>query len=166
MENMWSPWRSEYIKGFKNKDKIEGCFVCYAIEDNDDEENLLVARFSNSIVLMNRYPYNNGHLLICPNSHNSDLNDVGESERTELMQVINISTSVIKKVYKPHGYNIGLNAGSAAGAGLPGHLHFHILPRWNGDTNFTATIADIKVVNESMRESYQSLKKEFEKYTD
>lgn len=165
MEQLWSPWRSKYIGSFKNKDEIEECFVCYAVANPEkDEENLLVARFKHTIVMMNKYPYNNGHLLITPKEHKATLDDLNAEVRSELMEVINISTKVIAEVYNPQGYNIGLNAGAAAGAGLPGHLHFHIVPRWRGDTNFTAVISDYKVINESIEESWKKLSEVFTKY--
>jgi len=165
MEQLWSPWRSKYIGSFKDKDKIEECFVCHAIANpNDDNDNLLLARFEHSIVMMNKYPYNNGHLLITPIVHKGTLNDLNTDIRSEIMEVINISTKVIDEVYNPQGYNVGLNAGAAAGAGLPDHLHFHIVPRWRGDTNFTAVLGDYKVINESMEETRNKLKNAFTKY--
>ena len=165
MEQLWSPWRSKYIGSFKGKDKIEECFVCHGIHNPaEDEDNLLVARFEHSIVMMNRYPYNSGHLLITPIEHKGTLAELSAECRAEIMEVINISTKVIDDVYSPQGYNVGLNAGAAAGAGLPDHLHFHIVPRWRGDTNFTAVISDFKVINESMEESRDKLKQAFTKY--
>lgn len=162
---MWSPWRSKYIGSFKGKDKIEECFVCNAIANpNEDEENLVLARFDNSIVMMNKYPYNNGHLLITPLEHKGTLSELSKETRLEIMEVINICSMVINEVFSPQGYNVGLNAGAAAGAGLPDHLHFHIVPRWSGDTNFTAVIADYKVINESMEETRDKLKNVFTKY--
>jgi ATP adenylyltransferase len=165
MEQLWSPWRSKYIGSFKGKDKIEDCFVCHAIQNPaEDEDNLLVARFEQTIVMMNKYPYNNGHLLITPVEHKGALSELSVECRAELMEVINLCTKVIDEVYNPQGYNVGLNAGAAAGAGLPDHLHFHIVPRWRGDTNFTAVISDFKVINESMEESRDKLKQAFTKY--
>ncbi len=165
MEQLWSPWRSKYIGSFKGKDKIEECFVCHAISNPEtDNENLLVARFDYSIIMMNKYPYNNGHLLITPIEHKGKLNELSAECRAEIMEVINLTTKVIDDVYSPQGYNVGLNAGAAAGAGLPDHLHFHIVPRWRGDTNFTAVVSDFKVINESMEESRAKLKEAFTKY--
>jgi ATP adenylyltransferase len=165
MEQLWSPWRSKYIGSFKGKDEIEECFVCYAIAHPDkDKENLVVARFKHTIVMMNKYPYNNGHLLITPIEHKAKLDDLSKEVRAELMEVVNICTKVIEEVFRPQGYNVGLNAGAAAGAGLPGHLHFHIVPRWRGDTNFTAVIADYKVINESIEDSRDKLAAAFIQY--
>lgn len=165
MEQLWSPWRSKYIGSFKGNNKLEECFVCYAIANPyDDSDNLLVARFEHSIVMMNKYPYNNGHLLITPIEHKGKLDDLDLAVRTEIMEVINITTKVIDEVYSPQGYNVGLNAGAAAGAGLPDHLHFHVVPRWSGDTNFTAVLGDYKVINESMEDSRDKLTNAFTKY--
>ncbi len=165
MEQMWSPWRSKYIGSFKNKKQIDECFVCHAIENPDeDEENLVIARFDNAFVLMNRYPYNSGHLLITPLEHKPSLSDLSAETRAELMEVINLSTIVIEEAFSPQGYNVGLNSGAASGAGLPGHLHFHVVPRWSGDTNFTAVVGDYKVINESMEDSRNKLIVAFEKH--
>lgn len=165
MEQMWSPWRSKYIGSFKNKKKKDKCFVCHAIENpKEDDENLVIARFDNTFVLMNRYPYNSGHLLITPLEHKSILSDLDAPTRAELMEVINLATVVIEDAFSPQGYNVGLNSGAASGAGLPGHLHFHVVPRWSGDTNFTAVVGDYKVINESMENSKKKLINAFEKY--
>ena len=165
MEQLWSPWRSKYIGSFKHKDKIEQCFVCDAIKNpTHDEENLLVARFDRTVVMMNRYPYNNGHLLITPIEHKGLLTKLTKETRSELMEVINISNKVLDEVYNAQGYNVGLNSGAAAGAGLPDHLHFHIVPRWRGDTNFTSVVSDFKVINESITESRDKLSDVFAKY--
>lgn len=165
MEQIWSPWRSKYIGSFKNKKEIDECFVCHAIENHDeDEENLVISRFDSSIVLMNRYPYNSGHLLITPLEHMPSLSDLSAETRSELMEVINLSTVVIEEAFSPQGYNVGLNSGAASGAGLPGHLHFHVVPRWSGDTNFTAVVGDYKVINESMEDSRSKLINVFEKH--
>ena len=113
---------------------------------------------------MNRYPYNNGHLLITPVEHKGFLTELTKETRTELMEVINISNKVLDEVYNAQGYNVGLNSGAAAGAGLPDHLHFHIVPRWRGDTNFTSVVSDFKVINESITESRDKLSDVFAKY--
>lgn len=165
MEQLWSPWRSKYIGSFKNKETLDECFVCSAITESDnDKSNLIIARFEHSIVMMNKYPYNNGHLLITPIEHKGKLDDLSKVTRAEIMEVTNICTKVIEEVFHPQGYNVGLNAGAAAGAGLPDHLHFHVVPRWRGDTNFTAVISDYKVINESIIESYDKLTIAFTKY--
>ena len=158
---MWSPWRSEYMDTFKQEDNNNKSFIIYALEGNDDEKNLVVARFDLCIVMMNKYPYNNGHILIAPNREVSDISLLTDEEYNEINKVIRLAISVIKNVYQSHGYNLGVNAGSAAGAGLPNHLHYHIVPRWNGDSNFMPTIADVKVVSESIFKSRKLLADEF-----
>lgn len=146
---------------FKQEDNNNKSFIIYALEGNDDEKNLVVARFDLCIVMMNKYPYNNGHILIAPNREVSDISLLTDEEYNEINKVIRLAISVIKNVYQSHGYNLGVNAGSAAGAGLPNHLHYHIVPRWNGDSNFMPTIADVKVVSESIFKSRKLLADEF-----
>lgn len=169
MEKIWSPWRSEYINSFsvensKINESKEYCFICDAVMSNQsDENNLLIYKTDLSIVLMNKFPYNNGHLLISPINHLADITDLNKKERNELMSLLNESVKIIKNIYNPHGYNLGLNSGVAGGAGLPGHLHFHLVPRWNGDTNFMSTIGDIKVISESIQDSKLKLISEFDK---
>lgn len=115
-----------------------------------DKELLIVARRPMCIVLMNKYPYNSGHLLVCPNRHIADFQLFTAEELTSIMSTIQEMTTGMKELFNPHGFNIGINVGQSAGAGLPEHLHFHIVPRWNGDSNFTATIADLKVFPDAM----------------
>ncbi len=146
---------------FKAETKDDKSFIIQAIESTDDEKYLIVARFNYSIVLMNKYPYNNGHILIAPNREVADITLLNESEYDEINKVLKLAIQAVKNVYNPHGYNLGVNAGSAAGAGLPQHLHYHIVPRWNGDSNFMPTIADVKVVSESIIKSRKLLADEF-----
>lgn len=159
METMWSPWRSQYIDGFKhanpNKKK---CFICEAVaNEKNDEENLVVARYDKVIVVMNRYPYNNGHLLVAPKRHIGDFTQLTNEELAEINIINQKCVTALESIYHPDGFNIGANLGEAAGAGLPDHIHFHIIPRWNGDTSFVSTIGDIKVISYSMAESYQQI---------
>lgn len=165
MNRLWSPWRSKYIQSFDDSSEFpEGeTFISYAVKSNKDKENLVVFRSEFSIIIMNKYPYNNGHLLVCPIREVNDLIMLGDNEFTDLNNTLKLSVEVIKKIFSPHGYNIGLNAGSAAGAGVPKHLHYHIVPRWNGDTNFMTTVSDMKVMSQSMEEAYDLLKNEFDK---
>ncbi len=168
MKQLWSPWRSKYIDTFKEeKDPLEKeCFLCIASKYPDcsfDKESLILSRNKYSYVIMNRYPYNNGHLLVAPYRHIHDLNDITDDELIEINLTIKKLTKVLEKIYSPDGFNIGANIGRAAGAGFPGHIHFHVLPRWNGDTSFTATLADIKVVSESIEDSYTKIKEELTK---
>lgn len=146
---------------FKQDNNKNKSFIISALESDDDEQNLVVARFDFCVVMMNKYPYNNGHILIAPNREVADISLLTDEEYFEINKVIKIAINAIKNVYKSHGYNLGVNAGSAAGAGLPNHLHYHIVPRWNGDSNFMPTIADVKVVSESIFKSRKLLADEF-----
>jgi len=159
MENLWSPWRSEYIESFDTPRKEEEeCFLCAgASKHEESKERLIVARNELCFVVMNRYPYNSGHLLIAPYRHCGELPNLSAAERTEIMETINTSCEVLSELYKPHGINIGANIGRAAGAGVPGHLHFHLVPRWNGDTNFMPLLAEVKVISESIQTAYLHL---------
>ena len=169
MDRLWSPWRSKYIQTFdesrslSEKSETESkTFISFAIDSSEDELNLVLLRTKYSIIIMNKYPYNNGHLLVCPKRAINDLLDLTDNEFYDLNNTLKQAIKILIKIYKPHGYNVGLNIGSAAGAGVPKHLHYHIVPRWEGDTNFMTTVADMKVMSQSMEESYTVLKKEFE----
>jgi ATP adenylyltransferase len=147
-ENLWAPWRIPYIRGIE---KTDGCFLCRSFAHPEaDDENLLVWRTETSLVVLNRFPYNNGHLLISPARHVADLDDVTEDEMTELMKLIRESQRALSMTVHPHGYNVGLNFGRCAGAGLPGHMHIHVVPRWDGDTNFMSVCSDTDVISQSL----------------
>ncbi|MFN3305818.1 MAG: HIT family protein [Candidatus Kapaibacteriota bacterium] len=158
MEILWSPWRSQYIESFKDEGKEPICFVCEAIEKVEEaKQRLVVFRTLHTIVLLNKFPYNAGHLLVCPIKHTPTLDDLTNDELLDLISVVRTSTNVLKKAFKPHGFNIGINIGRVAGAGLPEHIHFHVLPRWNGDTSFISVISDTKVISQSMEGIYHKL---------
>ncbi|MCM8821296.1 MAG: HIT domain-containing protein [Candidatus Omnitrophica bacterium] len=157
MDLLWAPWRIDFIKGKKSKK----CFLCEYIKNKDVEYLLWKGNYT--MVVMNKYPYNNGHLMIAPVKHKKELNQLSEKEIIELFNAIRISTEVLSRTIKPHGFNIGANLGESAGAGLPGHLHIHIVPRWNGDTNFMPVIASTKVIPQSLEQLSIILKKEFSK---
>lgn len=159
MKNLWSSWRNEYITSFKDEDKNTetGCFLCDAVIAGFDNPQV-VHIGTYAFVIMNKYPYNNGHLLISPKKHNGDLLKLTQDAYDEINALVRISVNALNKLYKPQGVNIGVNMGSAAGAGVPGHLHYHVLPRWEGDTNFMLTVADIKVVSEAMSEGAERLR--------
>ena len=154
--NIWAPWRIPYIRGL---DKGDGCFLCrdYAHPESDDE-NLLLWRTERSLVVLNRYPYNNGHLLVSPARHIADLDDAREEEMTELMKLVCESQRALSMTINPHGFNVGLNFGRCAGAGLPGHMHIHVVPRWDGDTNFMNVCSDTDVVSQSLVDLLAELK--------
>jgi ATP adenylyltransferase len=160
MERLWAPWRMIYIKKIEEE---EGCIFCEKPKSNRDEENLILFRGERTFVLMNLYPYNSGHLMVAPYKHTGNLGDLSEVEGSELFRLIRLSIEVLKKVLKPDGFNVGLNLGRISGAGYEDHLHFHIVPRWNGDTNFMPIIADTKVIPEALEETYRALKPVFVK---
>lgn len=165
MENLWSPWRSQYIESFdKPNPDHEECFLCSgAVAKQEDEARLIVARRDLCFVVMNRYPYNSGHILVAPYRHIGELPLLTKPERDEIMDTVNVCCEVLTELYRPHGINIGANIGRAAGAGVPGHIHFHLVPRWNGDTNFMPLIAEVKVISESMEQAFHQLKECFGK---
>ena len=157
LKNLWAPWRIEYIQDL-NKDE-DGCFICKAIEDkNKDDENFLLWRTVNSVVILNRFPYNNGHLLIAPNRHIADFNETTEEEMLELTRLIRDCQRALSLAIKPHGFNVGINFGRCAGAGLPGHLHIHVVPRWDGDTSFMSVCSDTDVIGQSLKELMEQLR--------
>ncbi len=149
MEQLWSPWRSEYIQS-AHQNSDEQCFLCDCSKAGVNEDSLVVASFDHSFVVLNKFPYNAGHLLIAPHVHKADLAAIDAVIAQELMSVLQLSLRITNTILKPHGCNVGANLGRAAGAGVPQHLHLHAVPRWNGDTNFMPTVGDVKVVSESM----------------
>jgi ATP adenylyltransferase len=161
MEQLWAPWRLAYIQGEeagtqskKPLSLLPGgdaeCFICRAIADDDDRGNLVVAREAESVVLLNRYPYNNGHLLIAPLRHKPGFEDLSDAEHLACGKTIGQMIGRLARLMRPDGFNVGLNLGRVAGAGLPGHLHWHIVPRWDGDTNFMPVLAGVKVIPQSL----------------
>ncbi len=154
--NLWAPWRIKYIQSLNQSSE---CFVCHNLKNpQDDDANLVLWRTSGSIVILNRFPYNNGHLLIAPNRHIADLEEANDEELLEMMKLVRESQKVLSAAIKPQGFNIGLNFGRCGGAGLPGHLHIHIVPRWDGDTNFMSACSDTKVISQSLIELHELLK--------
>ena len=155
MDRLWAPWRAQYIRDSSESAQADpGCFLCRGIAGNDDRSNLLVWRRPRSIVVLNRYPYNNGHLLVAPLVHRGTLAELQGTDLTEPVETVRHVVSVLDRMLRPQGYNIGLNQGKSAGAGLPGHLHWHIVPRWDGDTNFMPVLGQTKVIVESLLEFY------------
>lgn len=163
MKQLWAPWRSKYIQSFTEDNEMpkSDCFFCDAAKSNEDEKHLVVHKGEYVFVILNRYPYNTGHIMVTPLRHCHEFDKLSKEEAEELMLLLQISTKVLNIVYKPDGINIGANLGESAGAGVPGHLHFHLLPRWRGDTNFLPVIAETKVISESLEETWQKLSKEF-----
>jgi ATP adenylyltransferase len=160
LDRLWAPWRLEYIKSAASKP--DGCFICTAIEAHTDRENLVLHRDELGLVMMNLYPYNNGHLLVAPYRHVGTLDELETDEITALGLMLRKAVGWLERAYKPNGYNIGMNLGRIAGAGLPGHLHYHIVPRWDGDTNFMPVLGCAKVISEGLASSYDQIKRAME----
>ena len=156
-EILWAPWRMEYILG----EKESGCIFCTRINQDDDKENLILLRGKNDFVIMNKYPYNNGHLMVVPNRHTSEFDSLSDPEKLEMMNLVSKSMNVLKKTVNPDGFNVGLNIGKIAGAGIDDHLHFHIVPRWAADTNFMPVVGQTKIISENLGETWERLKEGF-----
>lgn len=157
MDQLWAPWRLAYITQGPPPKGGDGCFICRGLAENDDRRNLVLHRTPLGAVVLNRYPYNNGHLLIAPKAHKGRLDELTPDESRDLQEALTRMVGVIEGAMKPDGFNIGLNLGKVAGAGLPGHLHWHIVPRWNGDTNFMTVLADARVISQSLAALYDLL---------
>ena len=158
MNKLWAPWRMDYIR----TPKEDGCVFCKKHQSTKDRENLLLFRGEESFVLMNLYPYSNGHLMISPYKHISNTNDISAIGNQEIMSLTNKSMEIIKNIMGADGFNIGANLGKAAGAGIEEHLHFHIVPRWIGDTNFMPVVGNTKVMVEGLQETWDSMKPQFD----
>jgi ATP adenylyltransferase len=155
MKTLWAPWRMAYILGEK---KLDGCVFCNAYKEQNDKKNYVLFRSKHCFVIMNIYPYNPGHIMVVPNRHIDHIKLLNEKESADIFQVIRDFCNILETAFKPNGINIGMNIGSAAGAGIADHIHFHIIPRWNGDTNFMSTVCDTKVISESLRQTYNKIK--------
>mgnify|MGYP001826252271 CR=1 FL=1 len=157
-ENLWAPWRLDYIKSEPPpSDEGQGCFFCRYRDQSDDSENLIVERSQHSMVVLNRFPYNNGHLLVAPLEHKAGMQELSDEELLACQKQLQKFVDLLSRTINADGFNIGLNLGRVAGAGVPGHLHWHIVPRWNGDTNFMPVISDTKVIPQSLQTLYQIL---------
>ena len=161
VQHIWAPWRMAFIKG----DKPAGCFFCEAARADRSQEaaHLVLARTALSLAILNRYPYNNGHLMVAPVVHLANLEDLPPATASDMAALTQRSLRVLREVLKPQGFNLGINAGKIAGAGVADHVHQHVVPRWDGDTNFMPVIAETKVLNESLTASYQQLRAGFDR---
>jgi ATP adenylyltransferase len=170
-DRLWAPWRLGYIQGKDSPSASEReiewlpdadreCFLCRGAADRDNRANLVVARGTHTLVVLNRYPYNNGHLLVAPLAHLPTLAELTPDLQLELMETLTRYTELLKRLMNAEGFNIGLNLGRVAGAGVPGHLHWHIVPRWSGDTNFMPVIADLRVIPQSLDALWELLRGE------
>jgi ATP adenylyltransferase len=158
MERLWAPWRMQYIGG----EQRPGCLFCHVIEHPDDPDaDLVVWRPDGAIVLLNKFPYNPGHAMVAPIAHVPTLEDLDDEQSLALMRALRRTLTVLRTTMKPDGLNAGANIGRAAGAGVPDHVHVHVVPRWNGDTNFMAVIDDVKIVNEALVQTAEKLKRAF-----
>jgi len=158
-DKLWAPWRIEYILSEKPKD----CFLCQYPKDNNDQKRLILYRGDETFVIMNYYPYNNGHLLIAPYKHTNELSDLSSNAKLEMMNLMEATVKILKETMNAEGFNTGLNLGKVAGAGVKDHLHMHIVPRWNGDTNFMPVIGHTKVISEGLEETWKKLYKYYQK---
>jgi ATP adenylyltransferase len=154
MENIWAPWRIEFIKA----GKPEGCFLCDKPKESNDITNYILHRAGHNFIILNSYPYNPGHLLVAPYRHVANLPDLTRKERSEHFELVSRCVQIVDEVIKPVGFNIGINIGSIAGAGVDDHVHTHIVPRWQGDTNYMPIISNTRVIPEALAETYSLLK--------
>ena len=161
MQRLWRPWRMAYIKGSERHDS---CFLCEAGggDGTRDEDDLVLARGAAAFVILNLYPYNTGHLMIAPSRHVGELDELTHDETDEIWAWTRRAVEAHRRTTFPHGFNIGINLGTVAGAGVPGHFHLHVVPRWGGDTNFMPVTADTKVLPELLAETYRTLRPAFE----
>jgi ATP adenylyltransferase len=157
MNQLWAPWRLTYVANPKPPGAGEDCFICKGLGQADDRTNLIAWRGRHSAVLLNRFPYNNGHLLVAPLAHKGTLDTLDIDEIVEMQQTLPRLMNVLNELMHPDGYNIGLNLGRVAGAGLVGHVHWHLVPRWNGDTNFMPVLTDTRVIAQSLQSLYDLL---------
>ncbi len=157
MAKLWAPWRAEYLSRHR-KPSSKKCIFCLRQHETDDSKDRVLIRGRLTFSLLNRYPYNNGHLMVAPYRHVGRLQQLTSQEWAEMLELSNDAIARLDRVMKPAGYNMGINLGRAAGAGIPGHLHLHIVPRWVGDTNFITTVAGIKVISQSLDAAYLLLK--------
>lgn len=166
MDKLWSPWRSKYIESFKEEPKefSDDSLFVRILNENEDKKNFLLHRGKHSFIIMNLYPYNSGHLMVVPYKMANDISELDSDTRLEVMEFIDLSCKILTDAIKPHGFNIGANLGRVAGAGVENHIHFHIVPRWNGDTNFMPVLNDVKVVSEEMEKTYEKLMKSLAKF--
>ena len=160
MNHLWSPWRMEYIE---NHDKEEGCVFCNAQAMDDSAENLIAFRGERAFVILNRYPYTSGHLMVIPFVHKPNLEELDSATRAEMIELTSRCTTALKNIYHPQGFNVGVNIGEAAGAGVKEHVHIHIVPRWKGDTNFMSTVGETRVLPEELESTYERVRNEFNK---
>lgn len=160
MERLWSPWRSTYVTDATGDDA--GCIFCAALEADDDERMGLLHRSDGCFVLLNAYPYNSGHVMVAPTAHVAELAELPRDVRHDLVDLVSETIEALRAAMDPHGFNVGVNLGRVAGAGVPGHVHVHVVPRWGGDTNFMPVVGETKVLPEDLDQTYRKLKFAFD----
>ena len=159
LQRLWAPWRQGYISAARKGEKSDSriCIFCQKPQSKAGVRNLVLAKGQMAFLLLNRYPYSNGHLMVAPYRHVDSLEKVTQEEWLDLGRLVNNGIARLKRVMKPDGFNLGMNLGRVSGAGIPGHLHLHIVPRWNGDTNFMPVLSDTKVISQSLEATYRLL---------
>ena len=158
MDRLWAPWRLQYVTA-DDKQPDNKCMFCAKMESVDDEQNYVIERRQHVFALLNIYPYNNGHLMVVPNRHVAEIEELTDDEMLDLMKLVRDMKILLKEKIAAHGFNIGLNCGTVSGAGIADHLHFHIVPRWAGDTNFMPVLTDTRVIPQSLNALYELLAK-------
>ncbi|MGA3245557.1 MAG: HIT domain-containing protein [Bacteroidota bacterium] len=158
MKRLYSPWRSAYIDSFRGAKSSKGCLFCRIAKEKQDRKNLVVWRGKHCFLVMNLFPYNSGHLMVVPYKHTADLASLTKDAYVEVMEATVLGMKALGKSSGPHGFNLGANLGRIAGAGIAKHIHFHIVPRWSGDTNFMPVLADVKLISEDLKRSWSRLK--------
>jgi ATP adenylyltransferase len=156
-ERIWAPWRLQYVKD-ASKDSAEECIFCAKPRGDDDEANLIVHRGERCFVILNLYPYTNGHLMVAPYEHTGSLPELDQETVGEMMALAQRAMRLLEDSYGPHGYNVGFNQGRVAGAGVEHHIHMHVVPRWGGDTNFMPVLADVRVMPQTLDQTYKTLR--------
>ncbi len=154
MHQLWTPWRMAYIR----REKRPGCIFCEMLEAEDDPEMLILHRNEHAFLVLNRYPYNNGHLMAVPYRHVESLEGLKAEEMAAMMALATLGITALRRTARPQGFNIGINLGEAAGAGVLDHIHTHVVPRWNGDTNFMPVFGEVRVIPQTLHETYAELK--------
>ncbi len=155
-ERLWAPWRFSYVTQ-ADANAIEGCIFVELPQQDNDRDNLILYRGKTAFVMLNSFPYTNGHLLVAPYRHTGDMSELNDEELLEINRLVAAGLRWLKAVYNPDGFNVGINIGRAAGAGIPTHIHWHIVPRWSGDTNFMTTLADVRVIPQDIKDSYDRI---------
>jgi ATP adenylyltransferase len=156
MKRLFSPWRMKYIQNTKGNEE-GGCIFCNALTTEDSPANLVIARGKAAFALLNLFPYTSGHMMVAPYDHKANLDEISAAARAEMMELVSQCIVTLKQVYQPQAFNVGANIGEAAGAGVPGHVHLHIVPRWSGDTNFMSTVGEVRVLPETIDETYKRI---------